>query len=68
MIKNEFGRFEALKYEMYGSWWSRFAPQLQCILIQDLIGRYFAWKVNRKYDRYLKYLNKHKAFAPNDPE
>ena len=42
-----------IDYEIKSSWW---ASLVSNPYLQDLAGRYFAWKVKRKYGRYL--LNK----------
>lgn len=42
-----------LDYEIKSSWW---ASSISNPYLQDLASRYFAWKVRRKYGRYL--LNK----------
>lgn len=44
---------EFVKYEIYSSWWASF---IWWEWGQELSSRYFAWKTNRKYDRYLKCL------------
>lgn len=40
---------QCLDYEIRASWW------VSCVSwksLQPLVGRYFAWKVNRKYSRW----------------
>lgn len=39
-----------LDYEIRSSWW---ASSISWNWAQDLAGRYFAWKVKRKYSRYV---------------
>jgi len=41
---------QALYYEIRGSWWGRF---IGWNWLQSLSAAYFAWKVRRKYGRYL---------------
>jgi len=48
---------EVLNYEIHSHWlasWVGFSWG------QDLMGRYFAWKVRRKYNRYLISLEERK--------
>lgn len=46
-------RTDLLKYEIYSAWWTGFAlPKV----LQELAAKYFAWKVTRKYARYLRGL------------
>lgn len=47
-----------LRYEVYGSWWASF---IFAGWMQKLSGSYFAWKVNRKYNRYKKYNGSKKS-------
>lgn len=42
---------QALDYEVQSSWW---AGEMQWPLLQSLAGKWFGWKVRRKYGRYLK--------------
>lgn len=42
-----------LEYEVRASWWAR---DVSWPPLQRLASRYFAWKVNRKYGRYLASL------------
>ncbi len=42
-----------LYYEVHASWW---APWLFCDWMHTLAGKYFAWKVKRKYARYQRSL------------
>ncbi|MBX0290969.1 hypothetical protein K3G63_10995 [Hymenobacter sp. HSC-4F20] len=44
---------DILKYEVHASWW---APLISNNFLQRLAGKYFAWKVNRKWDAYNKSL------------
>lgn len=46
-----------LEYEVAGSWW---AKNIGWSPLQKLAGWYFAKKVNRKYGRYLKFLEARK--------
>lgn len=39
-----------LHYEIYNSWWCQF---IGWDLGSELAGRYFAWKVKRKYKKYV---------------
>ncbi len=41
---------EALAYEVRASWWADSVPWNW---LQTLAARYFAWKVGRKYRRYM---------------
>lgn len=41
---------EALMYEVESSWW---ASRVSWRWLQSLAGRYFAWKVRRKWGRYI---------------
>lgn len=41
---------DVLLYEVRASW---FANMISSPFLQDLTGRYFAWKCKRKYRRYL---------------
>ena len=43
-------QLEILNYEVRSSWW---APWISWAPLQEISGRYFAWKVRRKYRRYL---------------
>lgn len=43
-------RSEILDYEIRASWW---APSVSHPWLQELTGRYFAWKVKRKYGRWM---------------
>jgi len=40
---------QALLYEIRSSWWASWVSNP---FLQDLAGRYFAWKVQRKFGRY----------------
>lgn len=42
-------RDDILLYEVSASWW---AELLNSNTFQSLAGRYFSWKVSRKYKRY----------------
>lgn len=44
---------EILYYEVSASWWSGWIGN---DFLQGLVAKYFAWKVNRKYNRYLRSL------------
>ena len=46
----KFTIFECLDYEINSSWW---AKDLDYEWMREFSGRYFAWKVKRKYKRYL---------------
>tara|TARA_Y100000310_G_scaffold345655_1_gene467804 strand:+ start:18088 stop:18291 length:204 start_codon:yes stop_codon:yes gene_type:complete len=39
-----------LDYEIRSSWWACLIP---FSFLQDLVVKYFFWKVKRKYNRYL---------------
>lgn len=41
---------DLLEYEVKSSWWSSW---LSSKVMQEAAARYFAWKVNRKYARFL---------------
>ena len=41
---------EALEYEIKGSWWASWVGNKY---LQVLVSKYFAWKVKRKYNRFL---------------
>ena len=43
---------ELLMYEIHASWW---ADKISNAWLQDLAAKYFAWKVNRKRGRWVKY-------------
>jgi hypothetical protein len=47
-----------LDYELASSWW---AHRFSSPLIQTWIGRYFAWKVNRKYYRATEFVRRRDA-------
>lgn len=49
-------RDEILYYEVSASWWAGWTSNN---FLQGLVGKYFAWKVNRKYNRYLRSLELH---------
>lgn len=38
-----------LDYELRASWWASWISNTH---LQDLVARYFAWKVKRKFSRY----------------
>jgi hypothetical protein len=40
---------DVLLYEINSHW---FASKVSNVFLQELLGRYFAWKVTRKYRRY----------------
>jgi hypothetical protein len=44
---------DALDYEIRSSWW---ACWISNDILQTVSGKYFAWKVNRKYMRYVNRL------------
>jgi hypothetical protein len=46
---------QILLYEAHASWW---AGYMFGDFLQSLAGKYFAWKVNRKYARYSKSIKK----------
>lgn len=48
-------RQEILYYEVAACWW---AEWMSLPFLQEIAAKYFAWKVNRKYDRYLKMLKR----------
>ena len=48
---------EVLNYEIHSHW---LASWICFSWGQDLMGRYFAWKVRRKYNRYLVSLEERK--------
>lgn len=39
---------DALRYEIAASWW---AEHISNKWLQEIAGRYFAWKVRRKWNR-----------------
>jgi len=45
--------YDALQYEVHSH---RFASWISNDFIQGLMGNYFAWKVSRKYKRYVSSL------------
>lgn len=48
-------RDEILDYEVCTSWWAEWIGN---DFLQGLVAKYFAWKVNRKYNRYLHCLER----------
>lgn len=48
---------EVLNYEIHSHW---LAGWIDCEWGQDLMAKYFAWKVRRKYNRYLISLEERK--------
>lgn len=42
---------DILLYEIHSHW---FAGKIKNTFLQELMGKYFAWKVRRKYNRYLR--------------
>lgn len=44
---------DIMAYEIHSSWWARLMPFRWA---QKLGGKYFAWKVGRKYARYERSL------------
>ena len=44
---------QAIKYEVRSSWWAGFCTGDK---LSTLAGKYFEWKVRRKYNRYLNNL------------
>jgi hypothetical protein len=50
IVKPLISRRQALLYEVSSSWWARY---VRGRWQGDLALKYFQWKVNRKYDRYL---------------
>lgn len=52
---------QALTYEIKSSWW---ASKISNKFLSRLAGRYFAFKVKRKYDRYI--LNTYQSILRND--
>lgn len=48
---------EILRYEIHSHWLARW---IGFEWGQDLMGKYFAWKVRRKYNRYLVSLEERK--------
>lgn len=51
---------ELLRYEVVSSWW---ACYVSFPLGQKLVGKYFAWKIRRKYRRYYNHM-KNSAPSP----
>lgn len=43
---------DLLEYEISGAWWSGF---IGWFWLQDLVARFFAWRVNVKWKRYQKF-------------
>ena len=39
-----------LEYEIHASWWAWLVP----LLFEDLVARYFARKIDRKYAAYMR--------------
>jgi len=48
---------DALMYEIHSHW---FAPHVSNPFLQKLLAKYFAWKVSRKYRRYMKSMRMRK--------
>lgn len=44
---------EILDYEIMASWWTQF---ISWEWAQNIVAKYFAWKVQRKYGRYVKFV------------
>jgi hypothetical protein len=53
-------QIQALSYEIRASWW---ANRVSNPFLQDLAGRYFAWKVRRKFGRYQQMIEAGKRLA-----
>ncbi len=51
---------EILDYEVAASWWVEW---ISLPFLQELASKYFAWKVNRKYARYLRMLERKRFVA-----
>jgi hypothetical protein len=47
-------------YEICGAWWPAFVSWGP---LQNLVASYFAWKVKRKYRRYLQHLEMTEKFG-----
>lgn len=45
-----------LEYEVFGSWWTGY---IFAGWMQTLAGKYFAWKMLKKYNRYKNALKNH---------
>ena len=56
-IINRLSMQEVLNYEIHSHW---LASWIGFEWGQDLMGKYFAWKVRRKYNRYLVSLEERK--------
>lgn len=48
-------KIEILRYEIFSSWWNGW---IGFNWAQDLTARYFAWKVVRKFNIYLKAIER----------
>ena len=52
-FRSEQGRItmkQALRYEIESTWW---VGLISYSWLQEIVSRYFAWKVKKKYKRYL---------------
>lgn len=49
-------------YEVAASWW---APWISFSPLQDLAARYFVWKGERKYKRYINFLKIGERYVEN---
>lgn len=60
MFENIPDKRTILEYEAAASWW---AKDVGWPPLQKLASRYFAWKVNRKYRRYLAAVEQRKQLG-----
>ena len=54
---------EVLKYEIGSSWW---ASYVSWPFLQSIASAYFAWKIKRKYKRYLEAIERAKRVGRRD--
>lgn len=43
-----------VNYEIRATWWAYFIARTSNVKLQELIGKYFAWKVERKFSRLME--------------
>ena len=54
---NKITMYDILQYEVHSHW---LASWISNSFLQDLTGKYFAWKVARKYKRYISSIETRK--------
>ena len=59
---NKIEMYDILRYEVHSHW---LASWISNSFLQNLMGKYFAWKVARKYKRYVSSLEIRNQIFPN---